>query len=144
MRVNHESMQDSGGNPVLHKPEQRRLNPIVDSEGKSFGQKSVIAEMEQANSSIKMESRKYSQSFRPPLVKRKSIDKILLSFVKNLNPHSVNFLILCLASSKPVNWVLPSPIRFSLADRKSPCQKGEGKDSGLRQRSSPNRSISAS
>jgi len=34
--------------------------------------------------------------------------------------------------------------RFSLADRTSPCQEGERTDSGLRQRSSHNRSIAAS
>ena len=59
-------------------------------------------------------------------------------------PHLVDFLILSLAASKATNSALPSMTRFSLADRTSLCQEGEGTDSGLRQRFSHNRSIAAS
>jgi hypothetical protein len=72
------------------------------------------------------------------------IDEVFLSFVKDLDSHFVDFLILSLAPLKGANSAPPSRTRFSLADRTSSCQDGDGTDSGLRQRSSHNRSIAAS
>lgn len=79
--------------------------------------------------------------------KRKRIQSAPLYILTNyqdLDSHFVDFLILSLAPSKGANSALPSRTRFSLADRTSSCQDGDGTDSGLRQRSSHNRSIAAS
>ena len=84
-----------------------------------------------------------SQTSILTLIEFKTIDEVFFSGIQDLDFHLVLSLIFSLARSKGVNFAFPSFILFSLADKTSLCQPGDGMDSGSRQRSSQSLSIAA-